>query len=143
MFCRCLLVGAAGFEEQTPLRTPDLHGHIAIVADEIEDEAFLCCVETVQNLGVIWPGLVMANREGGMRWRVVVELTAVDGAIHAHEVGTGGSATTACSYETLGQTLVDAKGMLAGLQRHLVQAQAAERPSKTRGKNKAGKLSRP
>ena len=38
---RCLLVGAAGFEEQTPLRTADLHGHVAIVADEIEDEAFL------------------------------------------------------------------------------------------------------
>jgi hypothetical protein len=44
----CLLVGASGFEEQPPLRTADLHGHVVIVADEIEDEALLCRVHRMR-----------------------------------------------------------------------------------------------
>ena len=54
------------------------------------------------------------RRESGMRWRVVVELTGVDGAIHAHEVGTGGSAITACSVETLGMRWWTPRGCWRG-----------------------------
>ena len=61
-----------------------------------------------------------------MKWRVVVELTGMDGAVQWHEVGTGGDGTAVCSVGTLGLTLADAKRTLAGLQRHLVQAQADE-----------------
>jgi hypothetical protein len=59
-----------------------------------------------------------------MRWRVMVELTGADGAVRMHEVSAGGSATIEHSPETIGLTLTEGKRTLAGLQRHLVQAQA-------------------
>ncbi|MBV8592327.1 MAG: hypothetical protein JO212_20100 [Acetobacteraceae bacterium] len=61
-----------------------------------------------------------------MQWRVVVELSGAVGVIQAHEVHTGGSTMPGCSASALGLSLVEAKAILAGLQRHLVQAQTAE-----------------
>jgi hypothetical protein len=62
-----------------------------------------------------------------MQWRVVVELSGTAGAVPLHEVHVGGSPMTGCSAATLGLTLVEAKLVLAGLQRRLVQAQTEER----------------
>jgi hypothetical protein len=61
-----------------------------------------------------------------MKWRVMVELTGSDGTVRAHEVSAGGSNTAECSAATVGLTLADGKRTLAGLQDHLVQAQAEE-----------------
>ena len=82
-------------------------------------------VETVSNVGVVWVRLAAADRESGMKWRVMVELIGNDGTVHAHEVNAGGSNTAECSAETVGLTLADGKRTLAGLQDHLVQAQDA------------------
>lgn len=60
-----------------------------------------------------------------MQWRVMVELSGAIGASQVLEVHAGGSAT-ACTATTLGLSLAEAKLVLAGLQRHLVQAQAEE-----------------
>jgi hypothetical protein len=61
-----------------------------------------------------------------MKWRVMVELAGAEGTVQLHEVSAGGSATAECSTETLGLTMAEGKMTLAGLQRHLVQAQAEE-----------------
>jgi hypothetical protein len=61
-----------------------------------------------------------------MRWRVVVELSGAVGAAVTQEVYSGSAGTTGCSPDTLGLTLDQAKAVLAGLQRHLVQAQTEE-----------------
>jgi hypothetical protein len=61
-----------------------------------------------------------------MKWRVMVELGAVDGTLQVHEVSAGGSMTAEYSTETLGLSVAEGKETLAGLQRHLVQAQADE-----------------
>ncbi len=49
-----------------------------------------------------------------MKWRVVVELTGMDGTVQLHEVGTGSDTTAVCSVGTLGLTLADAKRTLGG-----------------------------
>jgi hypothetical protein len=56
----------------------------------------------------------------------MVELSGAFGSQQVHEVHVGGSATPGCSAATLGLSLAEAKAVLAGLQRHLVQAQAEE-----------------
>jgi len=61
-----------------------------------------------------------------MKWRVMMELTASDGIVRTHEISTGGSNTTECSAATVGLSLADGKRTLAGLQDHLVRAQAEE-----------------
>jgi hypothetical protein len=61
-----------------------------------------------------------------MKWRVMMELTASDGTVRTHEINTGGTNTVECSAATMGLTLADGKRVLAGLQHHLVQAQAEE-----------------
>ena len=61
-----------------------------------------------------------------MQWRVIVEVSGAVGAQQVHEVHAGGSATPGCSAATLGLSLAEAKTVLAGPQRHLVQAQAEE-----------------
>jgi hypothetical protein len=61
-----------------------------------------------------------------MKWRVMVELGGAEGTVQVHEVSAGGSTTVECSAETLGLTVAEGKMTLAGLQRHLVQAQANE-----------------
>ena len=61
-----------------------------------------------------------------MQWQVIVELSSAVGATQVHEVYVGGIATPGCSAEALGLSLVEAKSVLAGLQRHLVQTQAEE-----------------
>ena len=76
--------------------------------------------------GVIWTGPKTAGRGNGMKWRVMVELTAGDGTVRTHEISTGGSNTAECSAATVGLTLADGKRTLAGLQQNLVQAQAEE-----------------
>jgi hypothetical protein len=55
-----------------------------------------------------------------------VELSSTVGAKQVHEVHGGGNATPGCSAATLGLSLAEVKSVLAGLQRHLVQAQAEE-----------------
>jgi hypothetical protein len=61
-----------------------------------------------------------------MRWRVVIELTRGDGAVHSHEVSTGIDDSTGSAVSLLGLTLADAKAILAVIQRQLVQAQVAD-----------------
>jgi hypothetical protein len=61
-----------------------------------------------------------------MQWRVVVELSGAVGVIQVHEVHSGGSIMAGCSAATLGLSLAEAKTILAGLQRYLVQAQTEE-----------------
>jgi hypothetical protein len=50
--------------------------------------------ETVSNLGVVWVGLITADRGSGMKWRVMVELTGSDGVVRSQEVSAGGSNTS-------------------------------------------------
>jgi hypothetical protein len=61
-----------------------------------------------------------------MKWRVMVELPGADGAVELREVSVGECSAAACSAETLGLTIAEGKKTLAGLQRHLVQAQTEE-----------------
>jgi hypothetical protein len=61
-----------------------------------------------------------------VQWRVIVEPSSTVGAKQLHEVHVGGNATPGCSAAMLGLSLAEAKSVLAGLQRHLVQAQAEE-----------------
>src|SRR5271155_1912069 len=91
------------------------------------------CLETVSNLGVVWVGLITADRGSGMKWRVMVELTGSDGVIRSQEVSAGGSNASECSAATVGLTLADGKRTLAGLQDHLVRAQADEYCRQRRG----------
>jgi hypothetical protein len=55
-----------------------------------------------------------------MKWRVIVELTGIDGTVRSQEVSAGGTNTAECSSVTVGLTLEDGKRTLAGLQDHLV-----------------------
>ena len=61
-----------------------------------------------------------------MKWRILVELAGADGSVQSHEIRVGGCGTIDSSAETLGLTLAEGKKTLAGLQRHLVQAQTEE-----------------
>src|SRR5271157_3688953 len=61
-----------------------------------------------------------------MKWRVMVELGGAEGTVELHEVSVGGGTTTEYSAETLGLTIAEGNTALAGLQRHLVQAQTEE-----------------
>lgn len=61
-----------------------------------------------------------------MRWRVMVELTGVDGAVRTHEVSAGGVTAIEESSTAIGLTLENGKRTLAGLQDHLVRAQTEE-----------------
>jgi hypothetical protein len=61
-----------------------------------------------------------------MRWRVVIELTRGDGVIHSHEVSAGNDDNSGSAVSPLGPTLADAKAVLAGMQRHLVQVQVSD-----------------
>ena len=76
--------------------------------------------------GVLRIGLVAADQESGMKWRILVELAGADGSVQSHEISVGGCGTINSSAETLGLTLAEGKKTLAGLQRHLVQAQTEE-----------------
>ena len=57
--------------------------------------------ETVSNLGVVWVGLITADRGSGMKWRVIVELTGSDGVVRSQEVSAGGSNASECSAATV------------------------------------------
>jgi hypothetical protein len=61
-----------------------------------------------------------------MKWRVTIELSDVDGTKQTHEVAQGGCADPHSTLDTLGLTLDDGKALLAGVQRHLVQARVSE-----------------
>ena len=67
-----------------------------------------------------------------MRWRVMIELTSGDGAVHAREVATG-SDDSPGSAVALGLTLRIAKALLAAIQRHLVQAEVVDYCRERRG----------
>jgi hypothetical protein len=84
-------------------------------------------METVSNLGVVWVRLITADRERGMKWRVMVELTGSDGIVRLQEVSAGGTNASECSAATVGLTLADAKRTLAGLQRAVVMVSATVR----------------
>ena len=71
-------------------------------------------------------GLMTDDRGSGMKWRVMVELTGSDGVVRSQEVSAGGSNASECSAATLGLTPADGKRTLAGVQDHLVRAQAEE-----------------
>jgi hypothetical protein len=45
-----------------------------------------------------------------MRWRVVVELTGLDGTVHTHEVSAGGATAIEHSSATIGLTLLTGSG---------------------------------
>ena len=51
--------------------------------------------------------------ESVMRWRVVIELTRGDGAVHVREVATGSDDSAGSAVKPLGLTLADAKALLA------------------------------
>jgi hypothetical protein len=59
-----------------------------------------------------------------MKWRMVAELIGADGTVVVHEVG--GGAAGEYSPRMIGLTLEEGKRILAGLQRHLVQAQTED-----------------
>jgi hypothetical protein len=61
-----------------------------------------------------------------VQWRVIVELSSTVGAKQVYEVHVGGDSKAECSAATLGLSLDEAKLVLAGLQRRLVQTQAEE-----------------
>ena len=61
-----------------------------------------------------------------MKWRILVELAGADGSVASHEISGGGGGTIDHPAETPGLTLAEGKKTLAGLQRHLVQAQTEE-----------------
>ena len=85
-----------------------------------------------------WVGLITADRGSGMKWRVMVELTGSDGVVRSQEVSAGGSNASECSAATVGLTLADGKRTLAGLQDHLVRAQAEEYCHQRRGCSHCG-----
>ena len=62
----------------------------------------------------------------GMEWRVTIELNGADGTKQTHEVARGGGIDSHSPLDPLGLTLDDGKILLAGVQRHLVQARVAE-----------------
>ena len=94
--------------------------------------------ETVSNLAVAWVGLITADRGSGMKWRVMVELTGSDGVVRSQKVSAGGGNASECSAATVGLTLADRKRTLAGLQDHLVRAQADEYCWQRRGCSHCG-----
>ena len=61
-----------------------------------------------------------------MKWRVTIELGGADGTRQTHEVARGGGADPHSTFDPLGLTLDGGKALLAGVQRHLVQARVAE-----------------
>jgi hypothetical protein len=83
-------------------------------------------VKAIRDQGVTAGSVPRRGMEGQMLWRVIVELTGGDGGVQWHKVHVGGNSTAACSAETLGLRLAEAKQIMAALQRHLVQAQIEE-----------------
>ena len=61
-----------------------------------------------------------------MEWRVTIELSCADGTKQIHDVARGGCADPHSTFDPLGLTLDDGKALMAGVQRHLVQARVAE-----------------
>ena len=61
-----------------------------------------------------------------MEWRVTIELSRADETKQTHEVARGGCTDPHSTLDPLGLTLNDGKTLLAGVQRHLVQARVAE-----------------
>jgi hypothetical protein len=55
-------------------------------------------------------GRITANQGNGMKWRVIVELTGIDGTVRSQEVSAGGSNTAECSAATVGLALADGVG---------------------------------
>jgi hypothetical protein len=61
-----------------------------------------------------------------MEWRVTIELSGADGMRQTHEVACGGGTDPHSTFDPLGLTLDDGRALLAGVQRHLVQARVSE-----------------
>ena len=80
--------------------------------------------ETVQNMGVL--PLPRGRPRAAMEWPVTIELSGVDGTKENYEVARGGGTDPHSTLDPLGLTLDDGKALLAGVQRHLVQARVSE-----------------
>jgi hypothetical protein len=63
----------------------------------------------VRSVSGLWIVLLVPDREGGMKCRVIVELGGTEGTVQLHEISAGGSATAECSAETLGLTMTEGK----------------------------------
>ena len=63
---------------------------------------------------------------GGDGMAVTIELNGADGTKQTHEVARGGGTDPHSPLDPLGLTLDDGKTLLAGVQRHVVQARVAE-----------------
>ena len=59
-----------------------------------------------------------------MKWRVLLEVTEADGVAVTHQVSIGGRPIAPATPDTIGLTLSEGKSILAGVQHHLVRAQA-------------------
>jgi hypothetical protein len=68
----------------------------------------------------------LEDRGAEMDWRVTIELSGADGTKRIHEVARGGCTDPHSTLDPLGLTLDDGKTLLAGVQRHLVQARVTE-----------------
>src|ERR1700730_12818755 len=76
--------------------------------------------------GGLWIDLLALDREGGMNWRVMIELVGAEGTVQLHEVSAGGSTTAECSAENMGLTVAGGNINPGGPERPLVRAPAAE-----------------
>jgi hypothetical protein len=74
-----------------------------------------------------------------MKWRVMLELVGPDGIVGVHEVG-GRAAVAEYAPRLIGLTLEEGKHLLAGLQVHLVQAQAEDHCGRRRRCQRCGAL---
>ena len=83
-------------------------------------------ISTVGSTSGLWIDLVALDREGGMKWRVMVELGGVEETVQFDQ----GQRRRVCDDRMLGGnvgvSVAEGKVTLAGLQRCLVQAQAEE-----------------
>jgi hypothetical protein len=50
-----------------------------------------------RSTSILWNDLLVLDREGGMKWRVMVELAGAEGTVVLQEVSAGGSTTAECS----------------------------------------------
>jgi hypothetical protein len=113
--------------------------HLAPIAERlIRGDHQRAALRPSRTWGCATVGLV-GEPGGGMKWRVVTEVTRADGAVLAYEIG-GGAAVDEYSPGTVGLTLAEGKLVLAGLQHHLVQAQTEDHCCRRRRCQRCGAL---
>jgi hypothetical protein len=71
----------------------------------------------------VWYGFLFVIDLGNeMEWRILLELTEVEGSVRRNEVAAGCRALSGASPEKVGLTLAEGKSILASMQTHLVQS---------------------